>query len=431
MKFYSRPRTFAACLCAGAFVLSSAAAAAAPVVTGIRHWTGPDHTRIVLDLSTPAAFSQLAETRPRSVTVRLDGASLASGVSGFSIADGAVAGVSVQAVASGVEVTVALEIEAVCSVFPMEPLGEKPDRLVIDVARPARPAEIPEPPPPVRRIVIDPGHGGDDLGARGFGRTVEKTITLDIAKRVARLVDGPDDREVAVLTRERDEFVPLGRRVLVARDARADLFVSIHANSSPDPSGHGAEVYFVSLSGATDVAAQELADKENAADLVGGTSEAAKEEILASEDLLGILLDMTQSETVERSSRLAESVLDALRRRGRIPVRAVKQAGFRVLRSVVVPSILVEVGFVTNRDEARRLLSPAYRERIAEGIAAGIEGFLALDEKAAPFVEHVVAEGETLSQLAERHRMSTEDLAQLNKIAIGPLRVGQKLKVPR
>jgi N-acetylmuramoyl-L-alanine amidase len=440
--FTGRRLRFAAALSAlllGACVSRPALGAPAPgapgaTLMGVRYWTGPDHTRIVLDVSTPVTFTQQS-AGPRTLVVHLDGVSAAGDARrALRIADGVVRDVAVDSTATGIEVAVSLEVDAECRVFPIAPQGEKPDRLVIDVARAAEPTLEPAAPRPPerreRRIVIDPGHGGEDFGARGFGRTIEKAITLDIAKRVARLVDGPNDREVAVLTRERDEFVPLGRRVRVARDARADLFVSIHANSSPDPSGHGVEVFFVSLSGATDVAAQELADKENAADLIEGSADAG-EAVLASDDLLGILLDMTQSETIERSSRLAESVIEAIRRRARVPVRGVKQAEFRVLRSVVVPSILIEVGFVTNREEAKKLSSSAHRERIAEGIADGIERFLELEETAPSLVDHVVAEGETLSGLAERHRMSSEELARLNGIPVGPLRIGQTIKVPR
>jgi N-acetylmuramoyl-L-alanine amidase len=231
----------------------------------------------------------------------------------------------------------------------------------------------------IRRVVIDPGHGGEDWGTRGYGGLVEKKLTLDIARRVARLIRASGNGWEATLTRDDDSFVSLPRRVRMAQTARADLFVSVHANSSPSASARGVEIFFVSLSKATDQAAEELADKENAAHLIGVDSLASAEEAAGSDDLIGILLDMRQSETIERSSALAEEIIGAFRADGEVPVRGVKQAGFQVLKSVVVPSVLVEVGFVTNAGEAKRLLKPEYRERLAEGLANGIASFLATE----------------------------------------------------
>jgi N-acetylmuramoyl-L-alanine amidase len=306
--------------------------------------------------------------------------------------------------ASGLEVHVTLASAGDCDVFALDAYADKPFRVVIDVprstpgsrppasgappsdapppgARPstARPSTASVPTRPVRRIVVDPGHGGEDWGTRGYGGLVEKKLTLDISRRVVRLLNAPGTGCEATLTRDDDTFVGLGRRVRLAQTKGADLFVSVHANSSPNSSARGVEIFFVSLSQATDQASQELADKENAAHLIGVDSLAASEDTLASEDLLGILLDMRQSETIGRSSSLAEAIISSYRAGGEVPVRGVKQAGFQVLRSVVVPSVLVEVGFVTNVEEGKRLLRPEYRDRIAGGIASGVMSFLSTE----------------------------------------------------
>ncbi len=387
------------------------AAGEPPLLSGIRHSTAADQTRIVLDLSAPAVFSERRESEPPSVVIVLPGASAGGAARGERVGDGAVEGIEVRAGEAGLEIAVALAVAVECDVFSLDATADKPFRIVIDVPRaatgsapraitegepPARPgiegAKSPETAKPaiaapaaaaaaahIRRVVIDPGHGGEDWGTRGYGGLVEKKLTLDIARRVARILRASGNGWEATLTRDDDTFVSLPRRVRMAQTARADLFVSVHANSSPSASARGVEIFFVSLSKATDQAAEELADKENAAHLIGVDSLAGAEEAAGSDDLIGILLDMRQSETIERSSALAEEMIAAFRADGEIPVRGVKQAGFQVLKSVVVPSVLVEVGFVTNSAEAKRLLRPEYRERLAEGMANGIASFLATE----------------------------------------------------
>jgi N-acetylmuramoyl-L-alanine amidase len=397
---------------------SSAAAGEPAVLSRIRHSSAADQTRIVLDLSAAAVFLERREADPPTVVVVFPDADVGDGVRGEPVADGAVEGIELRATEAGLEVIVALTAAVDCDVFPLDATADKPFRVVIDVPRAttagaprasaaseeagapggganARPpaggsATGPSAPSgpaiaapaasasaaPVYRVVIDPGHGGEDWGTRGYGGLVEKKLTLDIARRIARFVRASGSGWNATLTREDDSFVSLQRRVRMAQTAQADLFVSIHANSSPSPSARGVEVFFVSLSKATDQAAEELADKENAAHLIGVDSLAAANGAAASDDLLGILLDMRQSETIERSSSLAEEIIEAYRSDGQVPVRGVKQAGFQVLKSVVVPSVLVEVGFVTNSTEAKLLLKPEYRERLARAIASGIESFL-------------------------------------------------------
>ncbi len=397
------------------------AAGEPPVLSGIRHSSAPDQTRIVLDLSAPTTFSERRETEPPSVVILLPGVSVGDAARGERVGDGAVEGIEVRATEAGLEVAVALGAAVECDVFSLDPNAEKPFRIVIDVPRAATgggaraitesvaseasdggprpsplsdaratgPADAAKPAVAtpaaaatashVRRVVIDPGHGGEDWGTRGYGGLVEKKLTLDIARRVARLLRASGNGWEATLTRDDDTFVSLPRRVRMAQTARADLFVSVHANSSPSPAARGVEIFFVSLSKATDQAAEELADKENAAHLIGVDSIAGAEEAAGSDDLIGILLDMRQSETIERSSALAEEIIGAFRADGEVPVRGVKQAGFQVLKSVVVPSVLVEVGFVTNAGEAKRLLKPEYRERLAEGMANGIASFLATE----------------------------------------------------
>lgn len=212
-------------------------------------------------------------------------------------------------------------------------------------------------------IVIDPGHGGEDFGTQGCGIALEKQVVLGIAKRMAERLRAVPGIEV-LLTRDDDVFVPLRERTEIARRARGDIFVSIHANSSPSAGAKGAEVYFLSLKGASDQAAAELADRENAALLVGGGRESELDD-----ELLSILMDLQGTGIQTLSAALAEATLLAFEDQATASARAVKQAGFAVLRSLSMPSILVEVGFLSHRSEAERLRSEPGQQRIANAMA--------------------------------------------------------------
>ncbi len=280
-------------------------------------------------------------------------------------------------------------------------------------------------------VVVDPGHGGVDRGAEVEGAVVEKEITLDIARRVAAILKSKGSGARVTLTRERDRTVPLEARARVARDRGTDLFISIHANSSTDRTAFGAEVYFLSLEQATDEAAQALAEIENAALFSDDETAGGGDATASSEELQSIVLDVARGETVERSSALAEMVVDAFRAAGAVPERGVKQADFAVLRSVIAPSILVEVGFVTKAEEAGRLAEAPYRQRIAEGIALGAENFLSREAGIAPLAYYFVRDGDTLTNVAHRHGTTADELARMNGLAIGRLQPGQRLRVPR
>ncbi|MFB3910056.1 MAG: N-acetylmuramoyl-L-alanine amidase, partial [Candidatus Eisenbacteria bacterium] len=213
------------------------------------------------------------------------------------------------------------------------------------------------------RILIDPGHGGHDPGAQRKGIR-EKEVVLDVARRLEKILDGTPDFE-AKLTRADDRFVGLVQRRKEAETYQADAFISIHVNAAKASKAIGVEVFFLSLRGASDQASSELARLENEAD-----PDWVVEEDSQLQDL-PFGFDLRQSDTILRSSRLAEAVLDRLDRSNLAASRGVKQAGFAVLKSFQVPSILVETGFLSNPGEAKRLQDPAHRQKLAECIAQG------------------------------------------------------------
>jgi len=218
-----------------------------------------------------------------------------------------------------------------------------------------------------RLVAIDAGHGGPDSGARR-GSTLEKVICLDFAKKLAAAINKVDGYE-AFLTRDTDVFLPLRRRYQAAESQAADVFVSIHANAARSRSAFGTEVFFLSLGGASDEASRELAAAENASDEIGGVSPGAEE------DLASILRDLRRSDALRRSSFLAESVLEELQKIPGVESRGVKQAGFTVLKSPEMPSILVETGFLSNANERNRLTDPKYQDLFVRRLRDGVLGF--------------------------------------------------------
>jgi N-acetylmuramoyl-L-alanine amidase len=273
--------------------------------------------------------------------------------------------------------------------FVVGPDGSAGHRLVVELpGAPAAAAMTPPPPaaaagevmsavksvstgPQGRDLVIavDAGHGGKDPGAIGRGGTHEKQITLAIARRLAATIDREDGMR-AVLVRDDDRFISLRGRILKARDHKADMFISIHADSVRDRGIGGSSVYVLSLRGASDEAARWLAERENAADLIGGVSLDDKNDVLAS-----VLLDVTQKESVSNSVEAAEAVLDTLRGVTAVHRSRVQHAGFVVLKSPDIPSILVETAFISNGVDERRLKDPVHQLKIAEAIHAGVRSY--------------------------------------------------------
>ena len=239
------------------------------------------------------------------------------------------------------------------------------------------PPSAPAPPPPAANasrlavVAIDAGHGGEDPGAVGPSGTYEKDVTLAIARKLKALIDAQPNMR-AVLTREGDYFVPLHTRVQKARRVQADLFVSVHADAFIKPHARGSSVYALSERGATSVAAQWLAKRENEADLIGGVNLDVRDPHLKQ-----TLLDLTQTATNNDSLKLARAVLGEVGEINALHKSSVEQAGFAVLKAPDIPSILVETAFITNPDEERRLRDDAYQGRMAAALLAGIKRYFA------------------------------------------------------
>ncbi|MDD2722160.1 MAG: N-acetylmuramoyl-L-alanine amidase [Gallionella sp.] len=249
-----------------------------------------------------------------------------------------------------------------------KPAGDKPERIAGNP-----PSAAIKPIPEVRArtliIAIDAGHGGEDPGARGRNGSHEKDITLAVARKLCALVNATPNMR-GVLIRDGDYFIPLGTRTVKARQAKADLFVSIHADAFIKPDAHGSSVFALSEHGATSTAARWLAKKENDADLIGGVNIAVKDPYLAR-----TLLDLSQTATINDSLRLAKHVLQELDVINDLHSGHVEQAGFAVLKSPDIPSILVETAFISNPAEERRLNDENYQTRLATSVLNGINRY--------------------------------------------------------
>ena len=351
-------------------------------LTGMRTWVAPAGTRLVLEFS-----AEVVPVAPDSgagpqlvVAVPVPGITAAAGVpASLAVNDSAVT--SVQAIydASGVRFWVKLAPGATFKVVTVPPGDDQRFRIVVEVSRPgAQAAEdrrlasiaAAKKKNRTRLVVIDAGHGGEDVGARGNG-AYEKNVTLAIAKQLADALNAVPGVK-AMLTRDRDFFIPLHERYRIAEKAHADMFISIHCNSSRRRGrGSGTEVYFLSLKGASDQADKDLADIENAADLVGGVAPQAED------DMVNVLYEVRRSSMLERSQLLAETLLDHMAADRRVDARGIKQAGFAVLKSVEFPSVLVETAFINNPQEVKLLKDPGFQQRMAQQLATGVKAYFA------------------------------------------------------
>jgi N-acetylmuramoyl-L-alanine amidase len=345
---------------------------------GIGLSAGINSAQVTLDLSERSSQNLFTLDHPDRVVIDLPHTHLASGVR-VPGASGVVTGVRVGTQAHGT-LRVVVQLKSALPAHGTWGAGEAGRRrLVLSLGEPIVAAAPDAGPKTVHAlhapgdgdrdvvVAIDAGHGGDDPGAIGHGGTREKDVTLAIARALAARI-GAEPGMRAVLTRERDEFLDLRERMRRARAARADMFVSVHADSIADRSVSGASVYVLSAHGASSEAARVLAERENAADLMGGLLEDKGA-------LRPVLLDAAQSEIIGVSADAAERVVSALGSVGEIRKREVQQAGFVVLKFPDIPSMLVETAYISNPAEERRLRSSAQQGRLADAIASGVRSY--------------------------------------------------------
>lgn len=429
-------------LVSGILILLCTAAQAASTVENIRIWSENGKTRVVLDLSQPAAHNIFTLRGPDRLVVDLKSSRLSDSLKAMPGGIGSVRSIRSAVRANG-QLRVVLDLnEAVRSrSFTAGPNSKYGDRLVIDLQRSGSLHAVKtasESYHPGRDIVvaIDPGHGGHDPGAIGRGKTREKDVALQISRTLAARINSEPGMK-AVLVRNGDYYVDHRERMAIARRNNADLFISVHADAVDDRRANGASVYALSLKGASDEAAKQLAERENASVRVGGVSLEDKDEVLAS-----VLLDLSQSAALSASLDVGSKVIGELARIGKVHRRTVQQAGFLVLKSPDMPSILVETAFISNPSEEKRLRDKRHQGQLADAILAGLRTYfytnpppdtrIAMEMRRVPAkqVRHVIARGDTLSEIAERYNVSTAAIRAANKLSGDRIRVGQTLSIP-
>ena len=428
-------------LVAIAWVLASVLTVSAADVNAVRLWRAPDHTRVVLDLSDAAEFSTLSLENPERFVVDLSQSRLTASLTTLPLEGTPLSGVR-SGIRQGADLRLVFDLSASVrtSVFLLPPNDTTGHRVVIDLFDKTS-TEEPEPVLSVeslesRRdivIAIDPGHGGEDPGALGPGGLREKTVVLQIARRLEnQLAKIPGFKPM--LVRTGDYYVSLKNRRDKARALEADLFVSIHADAFREKSARGASVYALSMRGATSTTAQYLADSENSADLVGGVELAEMDPILA-----GVLADLSMTGTLDTSLNLGALILEQIDSVARLHKKRVEQAGFAVLKSPDVPSLLIETGFISNPGEAKRLAMPAYQDEMARAIRRGIQSWFARQPPPGTLLawqreqggrEVTIAAGDTLSEIAEHYGVTVASIKTNNGLSRDVIYVGQTLVIP-
>ncbi len=415
-------------------------------VQEVRVWQSPDKTRLVFDLSAPSEHKIFTLNNPDRVVIDLDNARLNADLGGLDTRS-----TSIRKLRSGtrnqkdlrIVIDVAEPVSA--SSFPLAPNDVYPNyRLVVDLEQSNKARAV----VPVKKaddgyddnkrdiiIAIDAGHGGEDPGAIGYGRTKEKNVVLAVAKELERLLKA--ERGFApFMVRTGDYYIGLRERTNRARKANADFFVSIHADAFKYASARGSSVYMLSERGATSEAARWLADKENESDLVGGVSLEDKEDHLAM-----TLLDLSMTHKRNASVQLGNSILGQMGQISTLHKKQVEEAAFVVLKAPDIPALLVETGFISNPQEARKLADKRYQQKLARAIFTGVTGYfrthpprgtlLAAEKETAPvFSTYVIRSGDTLSEIAVRRGIAVSDLRRLNDLKNDQLRIGQRIKIP-
>ncbi len=419
-------------------------AAQANVLQGVRMHEAPDHTRVVLDTAQPADYKLFTLDGPPRVVVDLSGTQVRGGF------DPSVVGVGRDRIetvrgaqrADGYRLVLELKKALSPRAFTLAPVAPHGHRLVIDLYGKSAPTPVVRSAPKARRdiiIAVDAGHGGDDPGAIAANKQREKNIVLQIAQRIVRRINAEEGFS-AVLVRKGDYYISLRKRTEIARDARADLFISVHADAFTSASVSGASVYTLSDRGASSETARWLAAKENRADLIGGVGAVSLED--KDPVLRSVLLDLSMDANRSASIEAGKAILGELGGVVKLHKNRVEQAGFVVLKSPDVPSILIETGYLSNPAEARRLTHRDHQNKIAKAVVNGIKSYMTrspppgtliaarMEGNRDAAVSYTISRGDTVSEIAERFGISARSLRQANDLQNDRIRIGQVLKIP-
>lgn len=416
----------------------------------VRASASEDTARLVFDLSNETPYKIFALTKPDRVVIDLKGTALRGKLNTNDIPVGPITSLRT-GIRNGTDLRIVIELthsRQYQNFWLPADADERAQRLVIDFPgvrfgeTPASNTTATVSAPVIENpaadkallrevvVVIDAGHGGKDSGAIGSRGTYEKDVVLAVSQKLANLINKEPGMR-AVLTREGDYYLKLRDRTSIARQHKADLFVSVHADAFKDPKARGSSVYALSERGASSEFARLLAVRENAADLIEGIDIDTYDE-----NLRNVLIDLSQTGTIKESLNVGQKILGRVGSLGTLHKAQVEQAGFAVLKSHDVPSILVELAFISNPREERKLLDPTHQLKLANAIVDGVNEYF----RSAPppgtqlamihSNKYVIKSGDTLSTIARQYRMSMRDLMDFNGLKSDQIQIGQELNIP-
>ena len=345
----------------------------AATVNEIRAWNSPERTRVVFDLSDSVLYDIFELQNPSRIVIDIAPGKFTGEMPAKSNLGPLISSIRVGDREDAVRFVIDLDTKVSYKHFTLRPNEVYGDRLVVDIHPLSQPKNVDREQKVAKKsdflVVIDAGHGGEDPGAVGARKTYEKHLVLEISKKLEKYLDAqPGIR--ADLTRKGDYYIPLRKRTRIAVEKNADLFISIHADSFKRKSAHGVSVFALSNRGATSERARVIANKENSSDMLGGENLS-----VVDDDVVEVLADLALNKQIERSLDVGAKVRMRLSSISRMHGNSVEQAGFVVLKSPQIPSILVEVGFISNPAEEKKLKTRSYQDRLVKGIGNAVVQF--------------------------------------------------------
>ncbi len=407
------------------------AASSSVSVKNIRLAKNDDNTRLVFDLNGPVEHKIFSLHKPERVVIDLKQTRLINSGLIEDLHNNLLKGIrtGVRNI-NDLRIVLDLKEKSKPRSFLLKPSGSQGHRLVVDLADPKSKGQKKRKQLRDVIIAIDPGHGGRDPGATGHLGTREKDITLQIARKLEKAIKKQPGMRPAMI-RNGDRFMRLRDRINRARELKADMMISIHADSFPDKRARGASVYALSVSGASSESAKLLAEKENQVDILfGDVSLEDKDEMVKQ-----VLLDLSLTGTIQSSLDIGDEVLNELNRVGRVHKKKVQQAGFAVLKTPNIPAVLLETAFISNPKEERKLRSPAHQTKVAKAILRGVNDYFS--RKAPPGTwlsqedkTYTIKRGDTLADISDRFKTPVSQIRSRNALHDDRLKVGQRIIIP-
>ena len=428
------------CALAVVALVVSVPAFAANSIDEVRVWPAPDNTRIVFELKNKPEYKYFSLASPQRLVIDFSDSKLLASLKKAAQGDSRIKKIRTSKPKNKRSTRVVLELadNYRIKVFPLAPIGQHGNRLVVDLHDKNRKAQIVKTQRPDAKrdivIAIVAGHGGDDPGSIGFKGSYEKRVTLKIARKLAALVNSHPGMK-AVMIREGDYYVTHDQKPRLARKNKADLLVSIHADAFTSPQPSGASVLVQSTRRANSEFARLIANRQKESELLGGAGETIKK--TKDDNLAMTLADMKKEHTMKSSYEFATHVLKQLKKITKLHKKKPEGLSLAVLRAPDIPSVLIETGFISNPNDEKRLNSAAHQQKLAKAIYTAIDSFFTLNPPdgtllaANRVIEHRVTRGQSLSVVAQRYRVSVDRLKQENNLTSNTIRVGQRLKIPQ